>query len=182
MLIITKLSEEVLGSVLEYTYLGATIKGQRRIKVLDKTMIIDYEVKCEGQVLYFEFDGPTHYTSSATQVRDRLLAEYCDIEGIQLVRIPYFIQVNYCTQGYLLPLSTGEVFSEYTPGFHDPKIVYPGNYNSYGWTLFIEQLESYDSNTKQRIIDSLVSNKDLELTLGIDYKQGKLQQLSSQTV
>lgn len=171
MLQIEKLSEKVLLIVLNGAYPGAIIHQQKRIKVLDKVMIVDYEVIYNNKITYFEFDGPTHYTNSTTQARDLLLAEYCDIEGILLVRIPYFIQINANTYNKLLPYSTqqGSITSEYYSGFHDTKITYPGNFNSYGWELFLNQFYSFDSITQQEVYSSLIEGKVVEYTIGIDY-------------
>lgn len=172
---IEKLSEKGLYHILNTAYPKSVINCQKRIKVLDKVMIVDYEVIYNNHVIYFEFDGPTHYTSSSTQRRDILLGEYCDIMDITLVRMPYFIQLNSNTQPALLPYCSSKymVDSEYVPGFHDAKIVYPGNFNSYGWSLFSSQYLSYDATTQNQIKDSLVLNKELELTLGVDYLAAK---------
>ncbi len=166
MLKIEKLSEENLYGVLQVIYPGGIITKQKRIKVDTKLMIVDFEVVYNNKIIYVEFDGPTHFTKAKTQIRDYALTDFCYTSNIQVVHIPYFIQLNKNTIKELFGIVTNEVCTEYLSGFHDKAIVYPGDFNFIGWRDFINVIkESYDY---MDIVDSLAS-KPLSEVLGLDF-------------
>lgn len=166
MFTIEKLSEKNLYEVAQIAYPGAIIKSQKRISVCNKIMIIDYEVIYNNSVIFLEFDGPTHYTSSKTQLRDITLAGYCDVENIELIRLPYFLQITKDNSKGVFGKAI-DITSRYLSGFVDDKITYPGDFNPYGWGLFLSQYHSYNPEDRCNIKQSIV-DRDLEITLGLD--------------
>lgn len=133
-----------------------------------------------GYKFVFEFDGPSHYTSTKTQIRDILFADYCRTNNLKLIRIPYFMQLDSWSlpyffyendiQKYDLYITSGNIDCKYTSGFHDKKIVYPGDYNSYGFKLFWKQycqLINVDRMSIMREIYESLDEYDTEYVLGI---------------
>lgn len=147
MIKIEKLSEKNLGDLLSEMFPDATLFPQKRIKVNRKTLIIDYEIVLpSARVIYIEFDGPTHYTLTKTQVRDLSLAKHCLENDIKLVRIPYFYQINPRTVYVLFGEElvnqyslNSKIDADYTCGFIDKTCTLPGDFNQFGWELFYNQ-------------------------------------------
>lgn len=182
-----KLSEKTLGKVLHILF-NNLVESQKRIKISTKTLIVDYSITMGDDQFFFEFDGPTHYQNSKCQLRDLMLEEYCIKNKINLIRIPYFIQLD---EDSIYSLFDIEIISkyklsetilntecEYVSGFYDKKITLPGDWNEYGFKLFMKMYRSMvDKDTMyvmRQIYDSLESfNASKELIFGIDYKSNK---------
>jgi hypothetical protein len=108
-----------------------------------------------------------------------LLQEYCKENKIFIIRIPYFIQLN----NYSIPLLFSEnivqkyqlenkIKTKYKNGFWDKKIVYPADFNSFGWTLFWKLYKNYINKDfsliSKEIFESLKTILP-EIALGINY-------------
>jgi len=146
MLTIDKLSESNLLVVLQDLFPNADSITKRSFTLpTGKRMIVDYYIEIDDLKMAFEFDGPTHFTRSLTQARDLSLKAYCQENGIILIRIPYFIQIDdrilywlfgdAIVQKYQLQ---GKVISTYQHGFIDKKCVLPGDFNPFGQQLFCD--------------------------------------------
>lgn len=157
-----------------------TIHPQFRIKDTHRTYIVDYFVESNTRRIAIEFDGPTHYCSTKTQLRDIDLELYCKNNHIQLVRIPYFIQLDDRTIFTLFGKDVytemnllNKISSEYPNGFIDKKIVYPSDFNTYGWRLFIKQyinlIACNQHSCAKEIYDS-VCNDEITLKLGVHWE------------
>lgn len=174
MLELEKLSEKNLYEALGIIYPGAIITPQKRVKLEDRTCIVDYEVLINNEVIYIEFDGPTHYTSSKTQIRDQVLKWYCIDSNIKLVRVPYFIQLDDRTIRALFNVSCDSITSVYKNGFYDSKGVLPADYNFYGWGLFMRQYESFMKadafSVSKEIWESIEDIGNPCLTIGIGWQ------------
>lgn len=153
---IEKLSEENLGTILRALFPDQLIQSQFGVKHDGFRMRIDYAI---GNSMLVEFDGPTHYCDSKTQLRDIALKDYCEVNSIKLVRIPYFVQLNSVEIKHFFELESAAICN-YESGFHDKKIIFPGNYNAHGVRLFNSQLDSYPSELKLMISDSLCRQID----------------------
>ena len=182
MLEIEKLSETTLGLALAYMFHDCSIVSQHRVNDGLRTYIIDYYVETDTHKFAIEFDGPTHYCSTKTQLRDIGLGKYCDSAGINLVHVPYFVQMNDRTLCVMFDGLTYDRFNmsnkittTYPSGFIDKKIIYPGDFNTYGWELFIKQyteLSHVDKSSANEIHGSLCHNvNDLALKLGVDWEK-----------
>lgn len=145
-----KLSEKTLLDVL--TVLFPTVQDikKRTFHYTGRRMIVDYYLEIDDNKFAFEFDGPTHFTRTATQMRDLALQDYCDQNGIILIRIPYFIQIDdatliayfgyeFCQQYDLL----GKIDSEYKHGFIDRGAILPADYNATGVQLYIDHYKFF---------------------------------------
>ena len=82
MLQIDKLSEENLLDVLQELFPSVSSIKKETFKFKNKRMIVDYYFEFAGKRFAIEFDGPTHFTRTKTQIRDNNLKEYCKIHDI----------------------------------------------------------------------------------------------------
>jgi hypothetical protein len=181
-MILEKMSEEALRCITS-KFSNFDHTSQKRIKDSSgRTMVIDYVLSNDADTIFFEFDGPTHYTMSITQSRDLSLLDYCVENEIRLVRIPYFLQPDIRFFKTLYPELTRkyggflDVGFEYLNGYWDKKCVLPGDYNSQGWRLFFStymKLLSKSPDVAKEILDSLFDNPNRKLNvesiLGVDY-------------
>jgi hypothetical protein len=121
-------------------------------------MRVDYSLIMphNGQLLFVEFNGPTHYTQSKTIYRDYMLRDYCYHNDIRLVEIPYFVQLNDYT---ICEYFGDDVFDFYikdrieitTPipsGFIEKKIILPYDYCTLGLLRFQEDINPSTSKVK----------------------------------
>lgn len=145
MLKIEKLSEKNLIHCIKELFPNTKIAGQKRIKIGVKTLIVDYEVitNSNKQIL-IEFDGPTHFCNTSTQIRDQMLEKYCETNNIDLIRIPYFVQLNDDSISNLFHNfydefeMEGKIVSTYKTGFWDLEGVIPGDFNHRGMEIFLD--------------------------------------------
>lgn len=150
MFTIEKLSEKNLFDVL--TVLFPTVQDikKRTFHYKGRRMIVDYYLEIDNFKFAFEFDGPTHFTRTVTQMRDLDIRDYCIQNDIQLIRFPYFIQIDdatltayfgydFCQQYDLL----GKVESEYEHGFIDRGAILPADYNATGVQLYIDHCKFF---------------------------------------
>lgn len=181
---IEKLSEKNLLHILEHCFPNAVIVSQKRLKYESRVMIVDYYMELSEIEFIIEFDGPTHYTNTKTQLRDLALTKYCISNNINLIRWPYFIQPSLASLYYYFgkfALTAEKVLTEYENGFHDTKIVLPGDFNEFGWKIFFEQYTAFAHDDKfsimQEIYESLFSRDSkhgsLENILGVDWQSNK---------
>lgn len=185
----TKLSEKLLPELIKTLFPNhaENVKKQHRIKGFSgELMIIDVALDTGDDIFFFEFDGPTHYQLTKTQIRDNTLADFCNFTKIKLIRFPYFAQFGkydihiYFSdediEKYQLFKTSENLECDYKWGFYDTKIVYPSDYNQTGWELFYNfycKLAKKDAfYNMQSIYESLVERDDLDVryTIGLDYK------------
>lgn len=116
-----------------------------------------------------EFDGYRHYTDSMNQFRDRVKDCFLQSLDINVMRIPYFIQLSQETINSLLLFKgtfTKEWQQEYPHGFIDPKALLPANFNEMGVRQFIRDLNRVQLTVKREIINSLI-DRAFEVKLNI---------------
>lgn len=163
---IDKLSETVLGECINQLFDVQPISQFRIKHPSGKYFIVDYYLELSDYKLIFEFDGPTHYTKPKTQHRDALLKQYCIHNNIELIQIPYFIQINNNTLTTLFNSTITEkydledkIITAYKTGFWDSKCILPGEFNSYGLQRFINEmnnLKKYCNSEFACLLHSLV--------------------------
>lgn len=169
---IEKLNEILLGEALKVIYPKGFITKQKRIKINNRILIIDFEVLVNGEQIFVEFDGPTHYTSTKTQLRDIFLNNYCEEMSIKVIHIPYFIQLDSRSIYCLFDIHNNDITSLYLNGFYDSKIVLPGDFNSFGWELFLNIYKLFISkdcfSISKEIWESLIDLGNNNLVFGVD--------------
>ena len=135
------LTEISLGNILEDHFKGFPVVHHPRLKLDDKLYIPDYLV---NNKIIFEFNGPRHYTSSRTCVRDLKRNEVFQKHGFIIKEIPYFFQMReeylyYLYQGVELPQDNEPApWGNYPHGFWDKKVVFPADFCSLGILRMLE--------------------------------------------
>lgn len=76
-----------------------SFKPQYKINYMDKTMFVDFCVNLDNQLYFIEYNGIQHYIPQEhfggelkfqkQQNRDQLLRDYCNLNNIKLLEIPY---------------------------------------------------------------------------------------------
>ena len=131
---IEKLSEKVLGEILPDLFDNCIVTPQKK---LDRYRI-DFYVETPKNNFWIEFDGPTHFTNTKTQLRDIRVNTMIKSLGETIVRIPYFVQLCPSSIYYFFSGKANEtIYSEYESGFIDPKCILPADFNQYGWDIFM---------------------------------------------
>lgn len=181
------LSENNLGEVLTEIF-GIVPESQTRIKVHNNTLVVDYTLKMphNEQLVYIEFNGPTHYTRSKTITRDYALREHCVANGIRLVEIPYFVQLSDYTIEQFFGEDVYDVYlkgrleitSDISSGFISKNIILPYDFNVVGLSRYNEDIQPisqvkgvYQKDggeywiTSREIFKSLYSRSNAEINL-----------------
>ena len=185
-LTIKKLSERNLQQVLEVLFPQATIVAQKRFKSEHQAFIADYYIETESLNFVFEFDGPSHYNNTKTQIRDVRFVKFCEDNKLVLVRIPYFLQIDNRSihvlfkhehvERFRLEDKIVDVDCKYVSGFHDSGIVYPGDYNEHGWKLFWNFYKKMCMNDVMSVMKQIfesVESKNANLVLGIGWEDNE---------
>jgi very-short-patch-repair endonuclease len=121
----------------------------------------DYYI--ENEKLVIEFDGPRHFTTTATIFSDMEKDKILRALGITVWRIPYFLQpIRFNASSYL----RAEILQnwedpKYPQGFIDTKI-YPYDFCSLGVADFNRYLYTGGMRWRQEVLQSLV-DKNLPL-------------------
>lgn len=154
MLLIEKLNEANLLQVLQFLFPSVKSISKKTFILNGKRMIVDYYFEIDSIKFAIEFDGPTHYTLTKTQIRDINIKQYCSSNNIILIRIPYFIQINNDTIPVLFGSEYTEkydlmnkIHTEYESGFIDDKCMLPSDFNPWGQVLFVEQCMLFQNKT-----------------------------------
>ena len=123
--------------------------------------------------LAIEYDGHPHYTEAKNVLNDTSKEMHLINNGVKLIRIPYFIQLNTYIISYLFNIDY-KFDQIYPHGFIDKKVVMPADYCEIGISRFIKDLEKF-SFIKDEIIISLknkialLKNQDLVLPPRLSY-------------
>ena len=143
------LTEKLLGAMLTNIFPGVEIIHNKIFR--PHRFRPDYYLPSKNIVI--EFDGYHHYTQSNIIISDRnkdfILAE----EGINVIRIPYFIQIDSTIIKDLFGVDY-IIDNPYPHGFIDDKALLPADFCSMGVDRFINDLNTY-KNQKDDIIKSL---------------------------
>ena len=147
MQLISHLTEKNLGDFLEAT-LPCKIDRQYQIIGMHRRMRVDYRFVIDGVEHFVEFDGYRHYTDFATQIRDDELKEYCTNNNVQLIQIPYFIQLRPNYLDYVFGETLSEIMDAanfectYLHGFRSPVCKLPWDFNHMGLSRFLREATS----------------------------------------
>jgi very-short-patch-repair endonuclease len=113
------------------------------------------DILINNSKIIIEFDGYTHYTQPYSILKDIEKDNIVDICGYNIIRIPYFVQLDKIVINYLFPQITIYKESEYKHGFIDKKAILPSCFCELGIQKFIKDLETF-SFIKEDIIYSLI--------------------------
>ena len=138
------LNETNLGVFLKWLFSSSEIIRDRKFPHIKQTIRPDYII--EDYKLIVEFDGPYHYTNSQKYKTDKEQTELYNTHGYNVIRIPYFIQLNDRVIRLLFgkylddtTINTITSFNIYPHGFIDTKIL-PADFCSNGIKRFNSDL------------------------------------------
>lgn len=163
--IVPYLSETNLYTVLSFAFDDATITRQNRITINDKVFIIDYTVKFpDNKLMFVEFNGYHHYTTTKAIMRDYTLRDYCFTNDIILVEIPYFVQLftHNFSKYFHRELVGKNITTNQPSGFIVSKIVLPYDYCPLGIDRFLNDI-SISDQTSEEILNSLIGRNEVEV-------------------
>lgn len=161
------LTEENLGDALRFVY-GVPLSSQVNIDIPIgnnvKRCRIDYSMELNGQLYYIEYNGPRHYTTTKTIIRDSFVREYCKENNIRFVEIPYFVQLTQETLSYYFPnaSTTRYVKSSILHGFITKGVLLPCDFSQIGYSRFFNEVYRLPEEVISEIMESLESPDNIE--------------------
>jgi hypothetical protein len=151
----------------DYEFIGEQVRldSNRRMPydcgfIVPNCYVNDFEDEVTDIKFLVEFDGYYHYNDSKQQSRDIKKSNVAKQEGYELVRIPYFVQLNDDTLDhyfdYCINTDKFEIVCDFPHGFIDKKCRVPADFNMIGIERFNDELGCLDINVRNDIINSLV--------------------------
>lgn len=148
------LTEAKLGIVLKEIFCDdnnfVTIIPQYQFRTDNRSFKIDYALIIKRKMFFIEFNGDIHYRETKTEVRDELLRDYAKANDIELIEIPYFVQLNDDTLPYYFShlllaeyIKDVKIICDYEHGFRNDKCVLPADFNMMGWDKFAAEYSAF---------------------------------------
>lgn len=178
------LTEEKLGKLLSEIFEGEEVLEQYIIKGRSHKFRVDFFIP--GLKMVVEFNGNLHYQKSKVLVRDLALREHCVENGLTLVEVPYWLQIDDRVFHLLFGLKLTEKFVDnkiqfevsYRNGFISKDCVLPADFSVDGWNRFWREYDSLARHPDfeyfsvlQNVFDSLADKIDslgCSLVMGLD--------------
>jgi hypothetical protein len=113
----------------------------------------DYQYTYEGTTYNVEFDGDKHYWDSLTIMGDDIKNSVADRLEQEVIRIPYFVQLNTETIKHYFGLEF-ELETDFPQGFITTKI-FPASFCSQGKSKYHSQKDNLPLKTQNDLIASL---------------------------
>jgi very-short-patch-repair endonuclease len=88
------LTEEWLGEILEAVFLGYEWVHDEKFQAHGETFNFRPDYCCHRLQMCIEFDGPDHYTKANVIQSDIKKNQIIEYNGYDIIRIPYFVQLN----------------------------------------------------------------------------------------
>lgn len=105
------------------------------------------------RLVLVEYDGDDHYRSSLKIKSDILKTDYAIKLGCQVVRIPYWVQLDAVTLKYYFDLSA-KVVQDFPHGFITTQY-FPASFCELGVVRFKKELESLPAEIRHAVVLSL---------------------------
>ncbi|SRR5260370_1014795 len=113
----------------------------------------DMAFKNEGGIMVVEYDGDDHYRHSLKVKSDRAKDEIARSQGWQLVRFPYWIQLDSCTLKHYVGLEA-TIEQSFPHGFITTKL-FPASFCELGIERFRAELVALPLTVREAVIASL---------------------------
>ncbi|MHB1268078.1 MAG: hypothetical protein ACYCY2_10825 [Acidithiobacillus ferriphilus] len=116
-----------------------------------------YMTFSDGREIAVEFDGDQHYRDTLVMKLDLEKEDFADESGIEVIRIPYWVQLTDETaKHYLGDLFDGiHIEQDYPHGFIKSKI-FPASYCAIGVKRFMAELYDLPESTFVDIVTNLI--------------------------
>lgn len=162
------LSESLMGEFLSERF-NNHFENDRVLK--DSNIRGRYDYIFYKEKLIVEFDGYRHFNSAKQILSDRKKNEIALRLGFELIRIPYFVQMDSEVIEFYFKehISNRETFNNYPHGFIDPKAMLPADYCELGQKEFIKFMKntegtSFNKSIKNNLND-LIEKNDKEFVV-----------------
>lgn len=132
-----------------------TFLHNKGIRVNDILFRADF--RCVDTPIIIEFDGHHHYHVPERILRDNLMHKHCENEGIRLIRVPYFVQLN--SEAIIRTLFDGLLhdyspFNSYPHGFIKKSAMNYEEFSVAGLAKYRSQIASYPFDVREQIESS----------------------------
>lgn len=122
------------------------------------------DFRSTDNTVIIEFDGHHHYHVPERILRDSMMKSYCGDNGIKLIRIPYFIQLN--SQKIIKHIfgdlvKDNSPFNDYPHGFIDEKAMLPNEFSTIGSTRYALELSNLPSSISEEIEESAIQKMSI---------------------
>jgi hypothetical protein len=116
----------------------------------------DFLIEVNDRKILIEFDGNTHYQKLEAQLNDIKFEKKAVENGYEIVRIPYFIQIDTIIFELLfdVKLKNCEITNSFPHGFISKTVILPVDFNYLGWKRLNKFLSIVPKNIKNQIINS----------------------------
>lgn len=149
------LTEKSLGNILRDVFGPAAVQTQYKVGKFKA----DYFVRGAGHKGHgaaVEFDGYRHYNNTDNVLRDTHFNNECSYQGIEAIRIPYFVQYDvimpyYFGIGYR-PVCSG---AAYPCGFIDTNTLHPRDFCILGLCRFILEMSAFPKTIREDVYESM---------------------------
>jgi very-short-patch-repair endonuclease len=136
------ITEKILGVFLKERFANYTITSPTLL-IEGKRYKPDFFI--EELNLIVEFDGPRHYTTPATCVRDVNRRLVFDKHGYKTAILPYYIQlddmsIQFVFDSVIDKISSRKKFNDYPHGFISPNVILPAEFCSLGLYRFNNEI------------------------------------------
>lgn len=103
-----------------------------------------------------EFDGPTHYVTPSTILRDIRKREIVEKAGFRMISIPYWIQLTPSVIISLFKIDQAKDLSNNYPlGFISEKVILPAEFCFLGVERFKKEMQFFSEEVQTKVILSL---------------------------
>jgi len=106
-----------------------------------------------GTTVLVEYDGDEHYRDSMKIKADRQKDALAADNGMRLVRIPYWVQLDKTMARHWFGLEA-EIEQSFPHGFISTKL-FPASFCELGIARFCRELESIPANVREAVVASL---------------------------
>ncbi|MBX3385712.1 MAG: hypothetical protein KF768_03995 [Phycisphaeraceae bacterium] len=156
------LTEDKLASVLQVLlgsrWLGRQVKSGKGKSTWDMAYVID------GVTTAVEYDGDDHYCNTLKIKADREKTAFAAANAIQLIRIPFWVQLTKSTLVHYFQIHA-DIVQTFSHGFITTKC-FPASFCELGIDRFRAELLSLPSDVKAEVVKSL---KDRVVEHGAEY-------------
>lgn len=125
------LTEEWLGKILEAVFLGYEWVHDEKFQANGETFNFRPDYCCHELQTCVEFDGPDHYTKANVIQSDIKKNQIIAWNGYNIIRIPYFVQLNSAGIKYFFDLDISFDYG-FKHGFISRNVTLPANFCEQG--------------------------------------------------